>query len=156
MVLAIIIMFLAGCSTGDKVTSAEGEASKLAGTDETLIIARLSDVESLDHHFMSTINAASVTHGNIYEGLVVLDKNAQLQPLLAEGWEQLDDTTWEFRLRQDVKFHDGTDFTAEAVKATFDRLLDPAVGSPRAGVFSMVNEVKIIDEYTVQFLLSEP
>ncbi|MDE0582496.1 glutathione ABC transporter substrate-binding protein [Planococcus sp. A6] len=105
---------------------------------------------------MSTINAASVTHGKVYEGLVGRDKSAELQPLLAESWEQLDDTTWEFKLRQGVKFHDGTEFTAEAVKATFDRLLDPEVGSPRAGVLAMVEEIKIIDDHTVQFLLSEP
>lgn len=156
MVLAGIIMFLAGCSTGEKAASTEGGEAKASGSEDTLIIARLSDAESLDHQFMSTINAASITHGKIYEGLVGRDKSAEIQPLLAESWEQLDDTTWEFKLRQDVKFHDGTGFTAEAVKATFERLLDPAVGSPRAGVLSMVEEVKIIDDYTVQFLLSEP
>lgn len=156
MVLAIVIMFLAGCSTGEKAASTEGGEAKAAGAEDTLIIARLSDAESLDHQFMSTINAASVTHGKVYEGLVGRDKSAELQPLLAESWEQLDDTTWEFKLRQGVKFHDGTEFTAEAVKATFDRLLDPEVGSPRAGVLAMVEEIKIIDDHTVQFLLSEP
>ncbi|EMF46765.1 Oligopeptide ABC transporter, periplasmic oligopeptide-binding protein OppA [Planococcus halocryophilus Or1] len=153
---ALIVMSLAGCSTGEKAASTENGEVKAAGSEDTLIIARLSDAESLDQQFMSTINAASVTHGKIYEGLVGRDRNAELQPLLAESWEQLDDKTWEFKLRQDVKFHDGTDFTAEAVKATFDRLLDPEVGSPRAGVLSMVEEVKIIDDFTVQFLLSEP
>ncbi|WP_432355857.1 glutathione ABC transporter substrate-binding protein [Sporosarcina sp. A2] len=158
MLFAIGIMILAGCSTGEKgVITEEGKAKgKGASSEDTLVIARLSDAESLDHHFMATINAASVTHGNIYEGLVGRDKGAELQPLLADSWEQIDDTTWEFKLRQDVKFHDGTDFTAEAVKATFDRLLDPAVGSPKAGVFSMVEEVKVIDAHTVQFLLSKP
>lgn len=158
MVLALVMIILAGCSTGEKGVKTEEGKTKGTGasSEDTLVIARLSDAESLDHHFMSTINAASVTHGKIYEGLVGRDKNAELQPLLAESWEQLDDTTWEFKLRQDVVFHDGTDFTADAVKATFDRVLDPAVGSPKAGVFSMVEEVKVIDEYTVQFLLSEP
>lgn len=156
LVLSLVIMFLAGCSTGEKTASTEGGEAKAAGAEDTLIIARLSDAENLDQQFMSTINAASVTHGKVYEGLIGRDKNAELQPLLAESWEQLDDTTWEFKLRQDVQFHDGTDFTAEAVKATFDRLLDPKVGSPRAGVLSMVDEVKIIDDYTVQFLLTQP
>lgn len=156
MVLAIVIMFLAGCSTGEKAASTESGGAKAAGAEDTLIIARLSDAESLDHQFMSTINAASVTHGKVYEGLIGRDKSAELQPLLAESWEQLDDTTWEFKLRQGVNFHDGTEFTAEAVKATFDRLLDPEVGSPRAGVLAMVEEIKIIDDHTVQFLLSEP
>lgn len=158
LILALVMVILAGCSTGEKgSTSQEGKANEQgAGSEDTLVIARLSDAESLDHHFMSTINAASVTHGKIYEGLVGRDKNADLQPLLAESWEQVEDTTWEFTLRRGVEFHDGTEFTADAVKATFDRLLDPAVGSPKAGVFSMVEEVKVIDEFTVQFLLSEP
>ncbi|MEH7080871.1 glutathione ABC transporter substrate-binding protein, partial [Bacillus velezensis] len=106
--------------------------------------------------FMSTINAASVTHHKIYEGLVERDKNNEIQPMLAEEWKQLNDTTWEFTLKHDVKFHDGTPFNATAVKKTFDRLLDPNVASPRAVVLKMVKEIKVIDEYTVQFILKEP
>ncbi|QCJ42215.1 glutathione ABC transporter substrate-binding protein [Bacillus sp. S3] len=153
LLMAIVIT---GCSTNKNV-STKGNNKETASKDGgTLVIARLSDAENLDHHFMSTINAASVTHMKIYEGLVGRDKNAEIKPLLAEEWKQLDDTTWEFKLRKGVKFHDGTAFNAAAVKATFDRLLDPNVGSPRAVVFKMVKEVKVVDEFTVQFILSEP
>ncbi|MFD1781017.1 glutathione ABC transporter substrate-binding protein [Fredinandcohnia salidurans] len=154
-VVFLSLFVIAGCSTGNS-TSTEDNEEKGSKEEDTLIITRLSDVENLDHHFMGTINAASVTHGKIYEGLVGRDENSDIQPLLAEEWEQLDDTTWEFYLRKEVKFHDGTNFTAEAVKATFDRLLDPNVGAPRASVFSMVKEVKVVDDYTVQFILTEP
>ncbi|MDQ0198746.1 glutathione ABC transporter substrate-binding protein [Neobacillus ginsengisoli] len=153
MLMAIIIT---GCSTNKNVSTKGNETSKASKEGGTLVIARLSDAENLDHQFMSTINAASVTHRKIYEGLVGRDKNSEIQPLLAERWKQLDDTTWEFYLRKDVKFHDGTSFNANAVKATFDRLLDPKVASPRAVVFKMVKEVKVIDDYTVQFVLKEP
>ncbi|RDU36661.1 glutathione ABC transporter substrate-binding protein [Neobacillus piezotolerans] len=154
-VVMLIILVITGCSTGQKNSSTATGKGK---TDNggTLVIARLSDAENLDHQFMSTINSASVTHNKIYEGLVGRDKNAEIKPLLAEEWNQLDDLTWEFKLRKGVTFHDGTEFKADAVKATFDRLLDPNVGSPRAIVFKMVKEVKIIDDYTVQFILSEP
>ncbi|MEC1522635.1 glutathione ABC transporter substrate-binding protein [Neobacillus niacini] len=156
----LLIMFIAivitGCSTKKDASTKQNNGDTASHDGGTLVIARLSDAENLDHHFMSTINAASVTHGKIYEGLVGRDKNAEIKPLLAENWKQLDDLTWEFYLRKDVKFHDGTTFNAEAVKATFDRLLDPAVGSPRAVVFKMVKEVKVVDEFTVQFILSEP
>ena len=67
--------------------------------------------------------------------------------MLAEKWKQINDTTWEFKLRHDVTFHDGTPFNAAAIKKTFDRLLDPLVASPRAVVFDMVKEVKPVDEY---------
>ncbi len=153
MMIAIIIT---GCSTNKDVSTNENDKDKATKDSSTLVIARLSDADNLDHHFMSTINAASVTHGKIYEGLVGRDKNNEIKPLLAKEWKQLDDTTWEFKLRNDVAFHDGTPFNADAVKATFDRLLDPNVGSPRAVVLKMVKEVKVVDEYTVQFILSKP
>lgn len=152
----LIAIFITGCSTNKDVSTNEDGKDQAAKDGGVLVIARLSDAENLDHHFMSTINAASVTHGKIYEGLVGRDKNAEIKPLLAEEWKQLDDTTWEFKLREGVLFHDGTTFNADAVKATFNRLLDPNVGSPRAVVFKMVKEIKVVDEYTVQFILSEP
>ncbi|MDX5474916.1 MAG: glutathione ABC transporter substrate-binding protein [Bacillaceae bacterium] len=157
VMFVLVTMIIAGCSTA-KSDKQEG-TSKADGADNkggTLVITRQSDAENLDHQFMSTINAASVTHGKVYEGLVGRDKNANIKPLLAEAWEQVNETTWQFSLRQGVKFHDGTDFTADAVKATFDRLLDPNVGSPRAVVFKMVEEVVVVDPYTVQFILTEP
>ncbi len=156
----LLVLFSAititGCSSNQDVgTKANGQANDSKG-GSTLVIARLSDAENLDQQFMSTINAASVTHHKIYEGLVQRDENNEIQPMLAESWNQINDKTWEFKLRHDVKFHDGTPFNAEAVKKTFDRLLDPKVASPRAVVFKMVKEVKVVDEYTVQFILSEP
>jgi peptide/nickel transport system substrate-binding protein len=155
-IILILAMVMSGCSTSKDAgtkTEKKGTAGKQGGT---LVIVRQSDAENLDQQFMSTINAASITHRKIYEGLVGRDKNSEIQPLLAEKWKQLDDTTWEFYLRKGVKFHDGTPFTAAAVKATFDRMLDPNVASPRAVVFKMVKEVKVIDDYTVQFILKEP
>ncbi|TQR17751.1 glutathione ABC transporter substrate-binding protein [Psychrobacillus soli] len=149
-----VLLILTGCST--QLSSDDESSNDAQAADaDTLIIARLSDAENLDHQFMSTINAASVTHGKVYEGLVGRDKNAEFVPLLAENWEQISDTVWEFSLREDVTFHDGEPFTSEAVKKTFERLLDPNVGSPRAGALSMVQEIKVVDNHTVQFILSE-
>jgi peptide/nickel transport system substrate-binding protein len=153
MLLSIVIT---GCSTNKNASTKGNEEGKISEKEQSLVIVRLSDAENLDHHFMNTINAASVTHGKVYEGLVGRDENAEIQPLLAESWNQVDDTTWEFKLRKDVKFHDGTPFNANAVKTNFDRLLDPNVAAPRAGVFKMVSELKVVDEYTVQFILNEP
>ncbi|MGM1033607.1 MAG: glutathione ABC transporter substrate-binding protein [Bacillota bacterium] len=153
MIMAIIIT---GCSSNNDVSTTESDPNRASNEGGTLVIARLSDAENLDQQFMSTINAASVTHHKIYEGLVQRNENSEIQPMLAEKWKQINDTTWEFKLREDVKFHDGTPFNADAVKKTFDRLLDPVVASPRAVVFDMVKEVKAVDEFTVQFILKEP
>ena len=152
----LMVMLITGCSTNQGASSNGNEKEDRAKDGGTLVIVRLADAENLDHHFMNTINAASITHGKVYEGLVGRDKDAQIQPLLAKSWQQIDSKTWEFKLRDDVKFHDGTLFNANAVKVNFDRLLDPNVKAPRAGVFKMVSEVKFIDEFTVQFILNEP
>ncbi|WP_433957167.1 glutathione ABC transporter substrate-binding protein [Cytobacillus horneckiae] len=154
--LFFILLVISGCSTSNNVNLESNDSKNEKGKEGTLIIARQSDVDNLDHHFMSTINAASVTHGKVYEGLVGRDKNANIVPLLAESWEQVNDTTWKFNLQHGVTFHDGTSFNADAVKATFDRLLDPEVGAPKASVFEMVEEVEVLDEHTVQMILSEP
>lgn len=150
-------MLLAGCSTASE-QSAGGNVSgaEPAKSSQTLIIARQSDANNLDPHFISAINAASVVHHNVYEGLIARDENMEFKPMLATEWKQVDDVTWEFKLRQGVTFHDGTPFNAEAVKATIGRVLDEKVGSPRAGQYKMVTEVNVVDEYTVQFKLAYP
>ncbi|MED1793040.1 glutathione ABC transporter substrate-binding protein [Brevibacillus nitrificans] len=151
-------LLLSGCSNGSET----GAVSKQAGSEasasaqKTLIIARQSDANNLDPHFISAINAASVVHHKVYEGLIQRDESMEFKPMLATEWKQVDDVTWEFKLRQDVKFHDGTPFNAEAVKATIARVLDEKVGSPRATQFKMIKEVKAIDDYTVQFKLEYP
>ncbi|WP_411503855.1 glutathione ABC transporter substrate-binding protein [Brevibacillus centrosporus] len=151
-------LLLSGCSNGGET----GGSSKQAGAEASdsaqkiLIIARQSDANNLDPHFISAINAASVVHHKVYEGLIQRDESMEFKPMLATEWKQVDDVTWEFRLRQDVKFHDGTPFNAEAVKTTIARVLDEKVGSPRATQFKMIKEVKAIDDYTVQFKLEYP
>lgn len=137
-------LLLSGCSNGGET----GGSSKQAGAEASdsaqkiLIIARQSDANNLDPHFISAINAASVVHHKVYEGLIQRDESMEFKPMLATEWKQVDDVTWEFRLRQDVKFHDGTPFNAEAVKTTIARVLDEKVGSPRATQFKMIKEVK--------------
>lgn len=150
-------MLLSGCSTAnEKSTGGAVTGAEPAKSSQTLIIARQSDANNLDPHFISAINAASVVHHNVYEGLIARDENMDFKPMLATEWKQVDDVTWEFKLRQGVTFHDGTPFNADAVKATIGRVLDEKVGSPRAGQYKMVTEVNVVDEYTVQFKLAYP
>lgn len=144
---------LTGCSSNQETKEMTTIAPKEGGT---LVIARLSDASTFDPHFTNSISTSSFSHNIIYEGLVQQDKNMDIQPMLATEWKQVDDVTWEFKLRQGVSFHDGTRFTAEAVKKTFERILDKNVASPRAVVFKPVKEIKIKDDYTVQLVLNYP
>ncbi|MGG1661930.1 glutathione ABC transporter substrate-binding protein [Brevibacillus sp. NRS-1366] len=148
---------LTGCSSGAEQTNtgntSAAEAPKEGGT---LIVARKADANNLDPHFISNIPSANYIYGKVYESLVSRDKNAEYKPTLATDWKQVDDLTWEFKLREGVTFHDGAPFNAEAVKKTFERVLDPKVASPRASSFSMIKEIKAVDDKTVQFILQYP
>jgi peptide/nickel transport system substrate-binding protein len=97
---------------------------------------------------------------NMYDGLLTRDAKMQVVPELAESYKQINPTTYEFRLRRGVKFHNGESMTAEDVKFTFDRLTkDGAMGgqtSPRKSLLGPLKDVVIVDPYTVQFVLSEP
>ena len=94
----------------------------------------------------------------IYETLTVYDRNMQLQPLLATSWSLADDTvTWTFKLRQGVKFHDGTDFNAAAAKSNLDRMLDPGSTSLNAPTFaSAIESVTAVDATTLAIKTKGP
>ncbi|UNK18832.1 glutathione ABC transporter substrate-binding protein [Paenibacillus sp. N3/727] len=138
--------------TGNKYKE-EGKTAE--GGAKDLVVAWLSDPPSMDPH-MSTDQQTSVMTTHIYDTLLKHDKDLKIQPSLAESWKAVDDVTWEFKLRQGIKFIDGSVFNAEVVKANIDRMLDPKVASPRAGLVDMVKEVKVIDENTVQFVTAYP
>src|SRR5687767_11653582 len=89
---------------------------------------------------------------NIFESLVRLTPDYQIEPMLAESWEFVEPNTWRFVLRQGVTFHDGTPLTAEAVKWTFTRVALAGGGS--IGVDE--NSVTIVDDYTVEITPSRP
>ncbi len=92
----------------------------------------------------------------IYNALVSVDEQGNVEPELVESWEQPDDRTYLLKLRRGVKFHDGTDFNAEAVKFHFDRHLDPKVKSVRAGELAAVEATSIVDASTVKVSLKQP
>ncbi len=148
IVLFLVPLLFVGCAVADDVPEEEA-------TGGDLVIAALSDAVSLDPHGSNDVPSAKICY-NIYESLVYFDRDSELQPLLATHWEAVDELTWEFTLREGVKFHDGSDLTAAAVKASFDRLLDPDVASPRFFLFSMLEDVIIVDDYTVQFVTQFP
>ena len=121
-------------------------------TKDTLIIGRAYDQVGMDPGFL-TENAQIVD--NIFDRLVMRDKDLNLAPGLATEWEQLDDVTWQFKLREGVKFHNGEDFTAEDVKYSIDRVLDPEANAPTYSYISTVDRVEIVDDYTVNVITKE-
>jgi peptide/nickel transport system substrate-binding protein len=119
------------------------------------IDARTTEAAGLDPHNVPALANFRVTH-LLYEGLVWLDENLVIQPMLAESYSIPDPKTYVFHIRQGVKFHNGADLTAEDVKATVERILDEATGSQYRGDLLPVASIDVIDKYIAQINLSTP
>lgn len=86
---------------------------------------------------------------HIFDRLVKWDDKGQIIPDLAENWVQLSNTSFQFKLRKGIKFHNGEPFSANSVKFTIERLINPKTRSPGYSLLKSINEVRIIDPYTV-------
>ncbi len=129
--------------------------SASAAFAQTLTIGVRAGPDSIDPHFTATgTHAEALKH--IYDTLVWSGDNLELEPGLATSWKALDDTTWEFKLRQGVKFHDGSDFTAEDVKFSIERI--PAVAGPNPTTIYVrrVKETQIVDPHTIRIKTDGP
>jgi peptide/nickel transport system substrate-binding protein len=122
----------------------------------TLEIAVDQSPVGLDPHIVTAFSSFVII-GQIYDGLLEVNADLQLEPALAESWTVSDDgLTYTFALREGVTFHNGRAFGAEDVVYSFTRIMDEATGSPQASRFTQVAAVNVIDDLTVEFVLSEP
>ena len=115
---------------------------------QTLTIGVRGGPDSIDPHFTATgTHAESLKH--VFDTLVWSGDGLEIEPRLAESWKAINDTTWEFKLRKGVKFHDGSDFTAADVKFSIERI--PVVSGPNPTTIYVrrVKEVKVINPHTV-------
>ena len=115
--------------------------------------AAQNDILTLDPHSQNHATTISIMQ-HCYEALVRYDKKFQVEPGLAASWEQVTPTQWRFKLRQNVKFHDGSPFTADDVVFSFGRIKQPQ-GTNQVYVTG-INEVRKVDDYTVDFILAGP
>lgn len=119
-----------------------------SASSQTLTIGVRGGPDSIDPHFTATgSHAESLKH--VFDTLVWSGDGLELEPRLAESWRAINDTTWEFKLRRGVKFHDGSDFTAQDVKFSIERI--PVVSGPNPTTIYVrrVKETKIIDSHTL-------
>lgn len=149
--LIIFSMVLAAC--GPAATDAPEEPVEIVGS-----FAQNEDFLTLDPSIGMAIEM--VLFCNVYEGLTYTPEyDTQLAlPLLATSWESSDDLMeWTFYLREGVKFHDGTDFTADAVKYSFERTLRMAQGgSYILDPIAHEGAIEVVDDYTVKFHMAYP
>jgi peptide/nickel transport system substrate-binding protein len=119
----------------------------------TLRWAGRGDMQTTDPHSQNE-NLTNNINAQVYEFLVMRDRNLKLVPALAESWTQVNPTTWRFKLRGGVKFHDGTPFTADDVVFSFERAR--ADTSQLRAYSNAAGIPKKIDDLTVEFTTSGP
>jgi len=139
------------------IALAPGPRDALAQTPKkggTLRVGFYIEAATMDPHLSGSKIDRQVYH-NIYEPLLTLDVKLGIRPGLAESWQQPDPRTVIFKLRRGVKFHDGTDFNAEAVKFNFNRMkTEPK--SVRKGEVASIEAVDVVDSHTVKLSLRRP
>ena len=115
-----------------------------------------AQVTSMDPHYHNLTPNSGVA-GMVFGTLVATDANVRPQPGLALSWRPVDETTWEFKLRPGVKFHNGQDFTAEDVAFTIARVPTvPNSPSSFAQYVRAIKRVEIVDPLTVRFHTEAP
>ncbi len=132
-----------------------GAAQDRARTKEVVVAFAAEPRTLLPNTIVDWTTNNMVEH--MYDRLVDRDpKTYKPAPMLATGWKIVNDTTWEFTLRQGVKFHNGEPFNAQSVKATMEYIKDPANKTHYLPRWAQVKEVQIVNDYTVRLITEKP
>jgi peptide/nickel transport system substrate-binding protein len=129
-----------------------------AQTKDTLVVALVSHAPTLDPH-MHFERVGILVNINMFDSLLHRNAKLEFEPSLATSWKALSDTQWEFKLRRGVKFHNGDPLTAEDVKYSFDRVLEPGKEkkkSPQYGNVRAIKEVRIVNPETIHLVTDKP
>ncbi|MCL2389946.1 MAG: peptide-binding protein [Endomicrobia bacterium] len=156
IVLLFCFLFFFSCSSEktDQQDVTSDNSSPVYG--DAFIIASLSDASYLNP-VLASDTSSSLVLGQIFNGLVKYDKDLNLTGDLAESFEvSKDGLEIIFKLRKNVKWHDGVPFTAQDVKFTYETLIDPNVKTPYSSNFTIIKDFKIIDDYTVKVIYDKP
>lgn len=148
LLLLVVAIVLAGCG------SSKESSTDSATNSKTLTIGNATDIESFDPHNNNNTSSEAVLV-NMFDYLVKNDNEQKKVPVLATSWEQVNDTTWRFKLREGVTFHNGDPFTAADVKYTIDRVAKDSALKQNS-YFKSIKEVKVVDDYTVDMITDGP
>lgn len=146
---ALMFTLLTACG-GDSSTGGTADADK-----DTFTIAIDSDIVKLDPAFAYDYTTNPVVD-QITQGLLVFDEDNQLQPMLASSWEQVDDVTYVYQIRDDVTFSDGSPMTMDDVIYSLERTRDPDVASYLSGMFDNVDTIEQTGDWELTITLLAP
>ncbi|HEX2133823.1 MAG TPA: ABC transporter substrate-binding protein [Actinophytocola sp.] len=137
--------YLAACSVG---------GGDQAGAEAALRAAFVQPINDLDPHGPSSVDEATLLAGRLIYDTLVRRNGEELVPAVAASWEQPDENTWVFTLRDDVTFHDGTKLTARDVKASLERVKD--ANTAQSALWTTVTSVEATDDTTLRIATERP
>jgi peptide/nickel transport system substrate-binding protein len=151
--------FLAGAAgLLGSMAAAEGMLARVAGAQagkKSLVIGQSADVSKLDPQMSTTVNDIAITF-NMFDNLLTRRLDGKLHPSLATEWKLVNPTTWQFKLRPNVKFHNGDPVTSADVKFTYERSYDPNAKVITKSVLNTIERVETPDPLTVVVVTKKP
>ncbi len=128
----------------------------IAHADRDTLTVGLSGIpDTMDPHLLWSTTWMPPYYA-IYDALTVIGDKSDAEPNLAVSWKRVNSTTWEFKLRDHVTFHNGEPFTADAVKFTLDRVIDPATKAAVKNRVPTIKAVEAVDPLTVRIVTATP
>lgn len=159
--MLVALLAISACVAPAATTDMSGETSEAAPAAESTASSTLTvgingqPVRLLPSQAVGRIN--EIVNTMMFEALTTHDENDQLVGLLAESYTNIDPLTWEFKLRPDVLFSDGTPLTAEDVEFTYEQLiLNEAAASPHRTFMSTIASVDVVDPLTLRITTTQP
>ncbi|MCB0179978.1 MAG: hypothetical protein KDI62_17225 [Anaerolineae bacterium] len=136
--------------------SAEEEVDPSSESESAVVVLTATSVDTLDPYLMSTVHPEGSVAAHIWDTLIWINDDLELEPRLAESWRLINNLTWEIKLRPDVTFDNGEPFDSEAVRFSVERAQSLAGSLETFATDVNLDQVEVIDDYTVRFHTREP
>ena len=150
-----VLLTIATCAALTACFGGSKGSGKTSQDNNSIVVGIQNDLDSLDPHLAETAGTREVLY-NVFEGLVKPDKNGDLVPAVASDYKVSDDgKVYTFTLRENVKFHNGETVTAEDVKYSIERNAGKTGGDVLVSAFAKIDSVNIVDDSTIDVVLSE-
>jgi len=161
--MLLTVLLLGGCTRQSETPAPPAQGQPLVSDINPVqgdwVVQRIgADIDSLNPVISQAADAQWLSWTVINEGMLQMNNyTLKLEPCLAESWEiSPDQLTYTFHLRHGVKWHDGASFTAEDVKYTYDKIMDPKVDAAELRVyFANIKSCEVLDPYTIRFVSTE-
>lgn len=152
LMLLILTIALVGCSTKN---TEENSGTEAGPTDKTVTVSWPRDIGTMNPHVYNP--SQLIAQSMIYEPLVSYKDGGKLEPHLAESWTISEDgKEYTFKIRQNIKFSDGTAFNAEVAKKNFDAVMKNVENHSWLGFIGILDKTEAVDEFTFKLTLKQP